>query len=76
MAKSPPPPKTEGRRHKRYEVFASVQLLKGEETLILPGGPTVNRVNVTKPDGTGVLVEAQNTARDGSALPDGSVTWG
>jgi hypothetical protein len=35
-----------------------------EETFTMPGGPTVNRVNVTKPDGTGVLVEAQNTARD------------
>ncbi|MET8845476.1 hypothetical protein [Amycolatopsis sp. NPDC004625] len=35
-----------------------------EEVLTMPGGPTVNRVNVTKPDGTGIIVEAQNTARD------------
>jgi hypothetical protein len=35
-----------------------------EQTLTTPGGPTVDRVNVTKPDGTGIIVEAQNTARD------------
>ncbi|GHG09494.1 MULTISPECIES: hypothetical protein [Amycolatopsis] len=35
-----------------------------ETTFTTPGGPTVNRVNVTKPDGTGVVIEAQNTARD------------
>ncbi|EOD67671.1 hypothetical protein, partial [Amycolatopsis vancoresmycina] len=35
-----------------------------EETLTLPRGATVNRVDVTKPDGTGLTVEAENTARD------------
>ncbi|MDX3189239.1 hypothetical protein PV458_12605 [Streptomyces sp. MN03-5084-2B] len=35
-----------------------------EETLTTPGAGTANRVNVVKPDGTGILVEAQNTARD------------
>ncbi|VVJ19838.1 Uncharacterised protein [Amycolatopsis camponoti] len=35
-----------------------------EETLKSPGQATVNRTNVTKPDGTGVMVEAQNVADD------------
>jgi hypothetical protein len=58
---SPPPERTEGSCHRRTGPHGETIV---EETLILPGGPTVNRVNVTKPDGTGVLVEAQNTARD------------
>jgi hypothetical protein len=36
MAKPPPPPKKNVRRHQRYELFASVELHKGAETLILP----------------------------------------
>jgi hypothetical protein len=40
-----------------------------ESTFTSPGGPTVERSNVTKPDGTGVIVEAQNVA--GSAKQDG-----
>ncbi|MEU4519540.1 hypothetical protein AB0F52_12580 [Amycolatopsis sp. NPDC024027] len=41
-------------------------------TLTIEDGPTVNRVNVTKPDGAGVIVEAQNTAREAklSDAPD------
>lgn len=35
-----------------------------EETLSSPGQATVNRTNVTKPDGTGIMVEAQNVADD------------
>lgn len=35
-----------------------------EETLSSPGQATSNRTNVTKPDGTGVMVEAQNVADD------------
>ncbi|MGW3964916.1 hypothetical protein ACWED2_34215 [Amycolatopsis sp. NPDC005003] len=35
-----------------------------EETLTITGGGTANRVNVAKLDGTGIIVEAQNTARD------------
>jgi hypothetical protein len=33
-----------------------------ESTFTFPGGPTVNDTNVTKPDGTGVIVESQNVA--------------
>ncbi len=31
-------------------------------TFTYPGDATVNQVNVTKPDGTGVIVEAENVA--------------
>ncbi|OXM63722.1 hypothetical protein [Amycolatopsis vastitatis] len=58
---SPPPERTEGSCHRRTGPHGETIV---EETFTMPGGPTVNRVNVTKPDGTGVLVEAQNTARD------------
>jgi hypothetical protein len=36
MPKPPPPPKKDARRHQRFELFASVELHKGQETLILP----------------------------------------
>ncbi len=43
-----------------------------EETLSSPGQATFNRTNVTKPDGTGVMVEAQNVADDAKKNhPDG-----
>jgi hypothetical protein len=43
-----------------------------EETLSSPGQATANRTNVTKPDGTGVMVEAQNVADDAKKdHPDG-----
>lgn len=43
-----------------------------EETLSSPGQATANRTNVTKPDGTGVMVEAQNVADDAKKNhPDG-----
>ncbi|MFJ7218429.1 hypothetical protein [Amycolatopsis sp. NPDC098790] len=43
-----------------------------EETLSSPGYATANRTNVTKPDGTGVMVEAQNVADDAKQRhPDG-----
>lgn len=31
-----PPPKKETRRHPRYELFASVELHRGQETVVLP----------------------------------------
>jgi hypothetical protein len=34
--KPPPPPKKDSRRFPRFELFASVELHKGAETLILP----------------------------------------
>jgi hypothetical protein len=43
-----------------------------EETLSSPGQATANRTNVTKSDGTGVMVEAQNVADDAKKdHPDG-----
>ncbi|MGK3204698.1 hypothetical protein [Amycolatopsis sp. MEPSY49] len=43
-----------------------------EETLSSPGYGTANRTNVTRPDGTGVMVEAQNVADDAKQPhPDG-----
>ncbi|SEF37043.1 hypothetical protein SAMN05421837_112154 [Amycolatopsis pretoriensis] len=43
-----------------------------EETLSSPGQATFNRTNVTKLDGTGVMVEAQNVADDAKKNhPDG-----
>jgi hypothetical protein len=37
MSSPPPPPrKKENRRHPRYELFASVEITRGDETLILP----------------------------------------
>ena len=34
-------------------------------TLADPGGMKLNRVDVTKPDGTGVIVHSENVATDG-----------
>ena len=36
MAKSPQPPKKESRAHPRFEIFASVEIRHGEDTLVLP----------------------------------------
>lgn len=58
---SPAPEDTQGSCRRRTGPHGETIV---EETFTMPGGPTVNRVNVTKPDGTGVLVEAQNTAQD------------
>ncbi|MEV4056506.1 hypothetical protein AB0J55_35325 [Amycolatopsis sp. NPDC049688] len=57
----PAPQDTQGSCHRRTGPHGETIV---EERLVMPGGPTVDRVNVTKPDGTGVIVEAQNTARD------------
>ena len=58
---SPPPERTEGSCHRRTGPHGETIV---ELTFTLRDGPTVNQVDVTKPDGTGLLVEAQNTARD------------
>ncbi len=36
MPNPPPPPKKDLRVHPRYELFATVELRRGEETLVLP----------------------------------------
>ncbi|WP_410615951.1 hypothetical protein [Amycolatopsis sp. lyj-109] len=58
---SPAPENTQGSCHRRTGPHGETIV---EDTFTMPGGPTVNRANVTKPDGTGVIVEAQNTVRD------------
>ncbi|MEV5715898.1 hypothetical protein AB0L41_18530 [Amycolatopsis mediterranei] len=58
---TPPPAKAEGSCHRRTGPHGETIV---EETFTFGKGPTVNRVNVVKPDGTGLIVEAQNTARD------------
>lgn len=35
---------------------------RGSATTSRPGDATVNQVNVTKPDGTGIIIEAENVA--------------
>ncbi|MEU5261296.1 hypothetical protein [Amycolatopsis sp. NPDC021455] len=57
----PAPADTQGSCHRRTGPHGETIV---EETFTIADGPTVNRVNVAKPDGTGVIVEAQNTARD------------
>jgi hypothetical protein len=36
MLQPPPPPKRESRQHPRYELYASVELRRGEDALVLP----------------------------------------
>ncbi|RSM40941.1 hypothetical protein DMA12_25935 [Amycolatopsis balhimycina DSM 5908] len=57
----PAPADTQGSCHRRTGPHGETIV---EETFTMASGPTVSRVNVAKPDGTGVIVEAQNTARD------------
>ncbi|WIX88391.1 hypothetical protein [Amycolatopsis sp. DG1A-15b] len=58
---SPPPEKMQGSCDRRTGPHGETIV---EEMLTTPGGPTANRVNVTKADGTGLIVEAQNVAGD------------
>ncbi len=58
---SPPPEKMQGSCHRRTGPHGETIV---DEMLTTPGGPTSNRVNVIKPDGTGIIVEAQNVAGD------------
>jgi hypothetical protein len=66
---SPPPDRAQGSCHRKTGPHGETIV---EQTFTLLGGPTVNRTNVAKPDGTGVIVEAQNVADDAkrSATPD------
>jgi hypothetical protein len=57
----PSPQKTQGSCHHRTGPHGETII---EQTFTFPDGPTVNRTNVAKPDGTGVIMEAQNVADD------------
>jgi hypothetical protein len=63
---SEPPEETTGSCERKTGPHGEIVV---ESTYRLPHGATVDRSNVTKPDGTGVIVEAQNVA--GSAKQDG-----
>ncbi|MEV6878791.1 hypothetical protein [Amycolatopsis sp. NPDC051128] len=57
----PSPVGTQGSCHRRTGPHGETIV---EQTFTLPDGPTVNRTNVARSDGTGVIVEAQNVADD------------
>ncbi|MEU7786879.1 hypothetical protein [Amycolatopsis sp. NPDC049159] len=58
----PPPERTEGSCQRRIGPHGETIV---EITFTLRGGgPTVNESNVTKPDGTGIILEAENVAGD------------
>ncbi|WP_439377425.1 hypothetical protein [Amycolatopsis lexingtonensis] len=57
----PPPERTEGSCQRRTGPHGETIV---ESTLLLPGGPTMNQSDVTKPDGTGIILSAENVAGD------------
>ncbi|NBH12266.1 hypothetical protein, partial [Amycolatopsis sp. SID8362] len=58
---TPPPERTEGSCHRRTGPHGETIL---ESTVLQPGGPTMYRSDVTKPDGTGIILDAENVAGD------------
>jgi hypothetical protein len=61
---TPPPHQAEGTCHRRTGPHGETIV---EVPLTLEDGPMANRVNVTKPNGTGVIVEART--------PPGTRSW-
>lgn len=58
---TPPPERTQGSCQRRTGPHGETIV---EATILQPGGPTNYRSNVTKPDGTGIILDAENVAGD------------
>ncbi|MEV6641209.1 hypothetical protein [Amycolatopsis sp. NPDC051371] len=58
---TPPPERTEGSCQRRTGPHGETIV---ESTVLQPGGPTMYQSDVTKPDGTGIILGAENVAGD------------